>query len=131
MNEDLLSPSPVSLEIVREDMESAALVGSSFLGMANVNRVVVRGGNASPVEVNNQLTVPAGTTRAVITFNYVNTGFGHGTIVEGPFARFAFQVAPISLSGTLLTFKVWAFFRNGNGGNPWESTIDVSAMCFG
>jgi hypothetical protein len=52
-------------------------------------------------------------------------------IIEGPFARFAFQIGAKTLSGTLLTFSVWAYFRNANSGNAWEAQIDVSALCFG
>jgi hypothetical protein len=124
---------PLSSPMIEaENIDKARLAaGSGFLGMTSVKRITVTGNNADPVTVNNQLTVPAGTTRAVLSFNMVNMGFGHGTIIEGPFARFAFQVAANTLSGTVLTFKVWAYFRNANNGNAWEATIDVSAFCFG
>lgn len=128
---DLL-PLPSSLAIRASDGPAAlAAGGSGFLGLAQVKRITVSGNNAAPVSVNDQLNVPAGTTTAVLTFNMVTMGFGHGVIIEGPFARFAFQITANTLSGSILTFSVWSYFRNANNGNAWEAIIDVSALCFG
>src|ERR1700681_2160891 len=108
-------PAAYSPFIQAENLNKAKLAGGfGFLGGADVKRITVTGNNADPVTVNDQINVPAGTQIAWPTFNMVDMGFGHGIIVEGPFARFAFQVIPNTLSGTVLTFKVWAFFRNQN-----------------
>lgn len=113
-----MHPNASSLVVLVEDIDPAQIgSGFGFLGMGDNKRISLGGDNADPVTVNDRINVPAGTKTAVVRFNYVTIGFGHGTVVEGPFARFAFQVLANTLSGTALTFKVWGYFRNNNNQN--------------